>query len=232
MLDELAERLIGEEQNRYNSFLMGVSSKTPLEQRVLSITGIVCSLCFLSITIAEQIKSHRALREAAALGAIIDVSPDQFQLNFRIALALGLGALCLWSSRARKIALVIAATFLGFGLLLFSQNDVFDRTEPLIHIAALSVIVSALVLIRREWSDLLDAFLAGTFVLINYLDWFLWTRRIKQYGEVASLYPYTKLNNLLYGAEIWHVVVLLVTIGLLAWELRLLIKRCRLREDG
>ena len=228
----MAEPQTGEEQNRYSSFLIGVSSKTPHEQRILSITGLACSLSFLTITIAEQIELHRALSEAAALGAIIDVSPDQFQLNFRTALALGLGALCLWSSRARKIALVIAATFLSFGLLLFSQNNVFDRTEPLIHITGLAVIIPAVVLIRRQWSDMLDAILAGVFVLVNYLDWFLWTQRIKRNAEVARLYPYTRLNNLLYGAEIWHVVVFLVTIGLLAWELRLLIKRYRLREDG
>jgi hypothetical protein len=202
------------------------------EQKLASLVGLALSLAILIITITEQIQLHRSLGEAAALGAIIDVSPDQFQMNFRIALALGLGSICLWSRRANSVAVFIGVLFWGIGLLLFFERNVFDRPEPVVHVAGLSCLVFAIICIRRQWAGVLNAILSGFFVLINYVLWYSWTQRVRQVSESGRIYPDTTLNNLLADAHAWHIVVLGITICLLGWEVRLLTRRMRVAKSG
>lgn len=168
---------------------------------------------------------QRSLEEAAALGAIIDVSPDQLQLNVRVSVALALGSVSLWSNRANKAAIIVALLFLGVSCLAFGGSSPFDRAEPLIFVAAVCCLAGAIFGGSYPRSHLLTAGLAEGFVLVNYVLWFLWTQRIKRFAEVEKLYPNTRLNNLLYGAHPWHVVFLVITIGLIVWECRLLKRR-------
>lgn len=195
------------------------------EQRLLSIIGVGVALTALTLTIIEQVQLQRSLAEAASLGAIIDVSPDQLQMNLRVSLAFALGAIALWSNRAHKVAAIAAALLVGIGILLFAETNPFDRAEPQIHITGICFLAIALVCIRWRHGDLLTAGLAEAFVAVNYLLWFMWTQRIKRFAEVEQLYPNTRLNNLFYGARPWHIVFLAVIGVLIIWECRLLKRR-------
>ena len=195
------------------------------EQRLLSVTGLCLALAALTVTIVEQVQLQRSLEEAAALGAIIDVSPDQLQMNVRVSLALVLGSVSLWSNLANKVAITVAVVFLGIASLTYLETSPFDRAEPLILATAICCLAIAIVCIRLRHGDLLTAGLAAAFVLVNYVLWFLWTQRIKQFAGVEELYPKTRLNNLLYGARPWHIVFLMVTSALIVWEVRLLKRR-------
>jgi hypothetical protein len=199
--------------------------KIPTEQKLVSFIGLLLSAAILTITFIEQGQLQRSIREAADVGVIIDVSPDQLQLNIRVGLALGLGALSLWSPRLKNAALVAAALFWGFSYLISLGTSPFDRAEPLIHLFIVACLLIAVVFMRRRWSDVLNAMLFGIFVLFNFLMWALWTQQIKQFSEARELYPPTWLNNLLYGAQSWHVVVLALTLCMLAWDLRLVMTR-------
>jgi hypothetical protein len=195
------------------------------EERLVSFLGCGIALSVITLSIIEDIQVQRSVREAAAFGWIVDVSPDRMQMNFRMALALAVGSISLWSPRGRRWTIFLTALLVGFSLLLFSQTKPFDRSEPVIHLAAISCLTVAIIFIRRPRSNLLTALLAGVFVLVNYVDWFWYTQRLKRLSESESLDPYTRLNNLFYGAHPWHVVLLAVTICLIIWEVRLLARR-------
>jgi hypothetical protein len=124
---------------------------------------------------------------------------------------------------------VIGVLLWGFGFLIFLGPDVFDRSEPVVHIAALGFLVLAIVCLRRPWGGVLNGILAGLFVLINYVLWYMWTQRLKQISEGGRVYPDTPLNNLLADAHAWHVIVLGLTICLLVWQSRLLTRFPRRR---
>jgi len=175
------------------------------EQKLVSVVGLTVAIVAFTLTIIEQIQIDKSVREAAALGAIIDVSPDQFQFNFRVALALALGSISLWSGRANRWAIVAGFVFWAAAFLLFLDLSPFDREKPIVHITGLAGLVAAGSAIRRRQSGFLTAVLAGTFILVNYFLWFLSTERLKRLAERDELYPYTRLNNLLYGASWWHV---------------------------
>jgi len=195
------------------------------EQKLLSLTGLGLALAGLTVTIVEQVQLQRSLKEAEALGAIVDVSPDQLQMNVRVSLALLLGSVSLWSGRANKIAIVVAVVFLGMSALTYADENPFDRAEPLIFVTAIGCLAIAIVYIRRQYGDLLTAGLASAFVLVNYVLWFFRTQRIKELAAVEELYPHTRLNNFLYGAHPWHIVFLMLTTGLIVWEVRVLKRR-------
>jgi len=182
------------------------------EEKLVCLIGVAVALSALTLAIIEDIQVQRYVREAAAVGWIVDVSPDQMQMNLRMGLALALGSISLWSLRARYVAIVTSALLVGFSLLLLGQTNAFDRSEPIIHLAAICCVMVAIVFIRHKGSNSLTAALAGIFVLVNYLDWFFFTQRIKRLSESQYLYPNTQLNNLLYGAHPWHVVLLAATI--------------------
>lgn len=224
MSEGLVAELIGAEQNDHSCPLIRSPMGVAKEQRLVSLVGLLLALTILTISVIEQIQLHRALREAEALGAIIDVSPDQFQMNLRIALALGIGSTCLWSRRANTAAVVIGALLWVFGFLVFLSPDVFDRPEPMVHIAALVFLVLAILCLRRDWSGILNGILSGLFVLINYVLWYMWTQRLKQFTQGGRVYPDTALNNLLADAHGWHVIALGLTICLLVWQSRLLMR--------
>jgi hypothetical protein len=128
---------------------------------------------------------------------------------------------------SRTSALVGAALLWGVCWLISLGVSPFDRPEPLIHLFIIASLMIAVVFMRQSWSGLLNAILAGIFVLFNFLLWALFTQHLKEFTEGRELYPPTVLNNLLYGGQRWHVVVLALTVLVLAWEFRLVITRRR-----
>jgi hypothetical protein len=58
-----------------------------VERRVLSILGSIVGAGVLTTSIVEQWRLHRWLAQASAMGISVDVSPDKFQLELRVALA-------------------------------------------------------------------------------------------------------------------------------------------------
>jgi hypothetical protein len=194
---------------------------------VLAICGSLVGAGAFAIAVVEQSRLHESLVQAAAAGIIVDVSPDQFQLALRIAFSLILGSICLWSKFANRLAVVVAALIFLLAVPFSFADSVFDRAEPEILMAALIILAIAVIFYRRDWSGTLNAMLAAVFVILNFIAWFVWTERIKRNAEVETLYPNTRLNNTLYGAEPWHLVLLLWTLILLVWAARLMLKESK-----
>jgi MFS superfamily sulfate permease-like transporter len=110
---------------------------------------------------------------------------------------------------------------------LYFASGLFDRAEPEIVIAALIILAVAVICFRRNWTSALNAMLAAGFVLINFAAWLVWTEQLKRYAAVGDLYPHTRLNNTLYRAEPWHLLVLLWALVMFGWAARLLFKETK-----
>lgn len=195
--------------------------KAAVEQKVVSLAALVTALVIFALIVIEQIQIGRWLHQASEAGWIVDTSPDSLQRNIRLTFAFSLASMSLWSNRTRAIAIVTAWILFGLGALTFVAINPFDRSEPIIHLAAFCSLVTATLCIRHRRAGPLTAMLAGLFVLINYLDWFWWTARLKRFAAGRVLDPSSSLSNFLYGAHPWHVAVLIVTVCLIIWELRL-----------
>jgi len=201
-----------------------------VERRVLAILGSIVGAGVLTTSIVEQWRLHRWLAQASAMGISVDVSPDKFQLELRVALALTLGAICLWSKWTNRAAIVIAALSFLITVPAYFASGVFDRAEPEILLAAAVTLAIAAICFRREWSQALNTALAAIFVLINFASWLVWTERIKRSAGVRELYPHTRLNNTLYGAERWHLIILFWTLIVLIWAVRLILWESKQRK--
>ena len=201
-----------------------------VERRVLAILGSLVSVGALVISIVEQFRLHRSIEDAAALGLIIDVSPDQFQLNIRVALSLFLGSVCLWSKRTNHVAIIAAGLMFLIVVPFYSIDAVFDRAEPEILLAAAVALAIAAICFHQDWSQALNSALAAIFVLINFAGWLVWTERIKRSADVRELYPHTRLNNTLYGAEPWHLLILSWTLIVLIGAVRLIFRESKQRK--
>ncbi len=161
-------------------------------------------------------------------GWVIDSSVDPIQRDARLTLALLIAGVAVWSQTATKIALIVYGCV--YPLLEFytwvvaSRHGAFDSSEPAVHIAGAVVLFSGIVLWLRGKSTIMISALAPTYVLFEYLMWYVETNQLKDAAGVAKLAPPTLLNNLLHGAHWWHVVLLVSSALMILWQMKLLLK--------
>lgn len=180
-------------------------------------------------TILWAVLAETLLSESASeSGWAIDFSPDPLQRDTRLALALILGGVAVWSQKAAKVALIVFACL--YPLLEFqswvvaSRYNPFDRTEPAVPVIGAVVLFSGIVLWWRRASSIMISALAPAYVLFEFLIWHIESNRLKDAADVAKLNPPTLLNNLLQGAHWWHVVVFLSSALMMLWQMKLLLK--------
>jgi hypothetical protein len=160
----------------------------------------------------------------------IDLSPDQFQMEARVGFAFVFASAICWSRGASTKWLVAAVTWLGIvDLIYLASNVFFGRIhQPFTHVATVTFILAGAVIWWRKGSQVLISALAPLYLLTNYCLWYRDTQHIKE--AVPVLYPPTFLNNVLYGAEWWHVLYLVLSLIILIWIARLILVERRNSE--
>jgi hypothetical protein len=176
--------------------------------------------------------SERIAALAKDGSSIIDLSPDQFQMEARVGFAFVFASAISWSRGASTKWLVAAVTWLGIvDLIYLASNVFFGRIhQPFTHVATVTLILAGAVIWWRKGSQVLISVLAPLYLLTNYCLWYRDTQHIKEAAGVQVLYPPTFLNNLLYGAEWWHVLYLVLSLIVLIWIVRLILVERRNSE--
>jgi hypothetical protein len=203
--------------------------KLTTERRWLSI--FVGTVAVLSTTWAfvQFFELHRKVEALYKYGIIIEIGPDQFELDARVGFGLIFSSAALISRRAARNSLIAAMLWSGFVELLFSGSNPFDAFEPLAHIATWVLLLAAIVLLWRKASLALISALGPLYLLINYVLWYRYTQQIRVNAGVPMLGP-GLLDNTLYGAQWWHVLYLLLSLIMLVWMVRLILTERRNRE--
>lgn len=205
------------------------------ERRWLSAFVGLTALVHTTWLILTNIQLHRWVASAAKVGVIIDLSPDLLQQDLRIGLAFIFTAILLWSRRAAGYAILVAIlTFAAIEIFLVAlgPSNPFDRAEPILQIATGVILLVAALLWLRRTKVAYIALVAPLYVVVNYVLWWLVTQHIKKAAGVPILDPPTFLNNQLYGAQRWHVCLLLMTLAIAIWLLRLAAKESKSVGQG
>jgi len=197
------------------------------ERRVLAACEISIAVLALGWVIGHQIHLNTLVSKAAEEGIIVDLNSDPLQRDFRVGLALLLGAIAAWSRKSAAIAVVIALAIYVIAEIIFllsSPYHIGDVTEPEIQIVSGCLILFAIVLWKHATNNVTIALLAPAYLWINYFFWALSTRHLKVAADVEVLYPPTRLNQLFYGAGWQHVVLFICVTVLALWQGRLIVR--------
>jgi hypothetical protein len=202
----------------------------PDKNKIVSVTVLLISLGFLGLIIGEQIERYRVLDEISDFIAV-DTSPDALQRDIRIFFALFFNGLILWSRKGAKIGIICAAVFFVFieaiNLATIGKSG-FDTPEPQIHFLAAILLLAAIGLLIKGFRNTLIAALTTIYILFEYLFWFVGTRYMFASVGVEYIYrPNTLLNRIFYGANWWHVFILVLSISLFILEIIIYVRYMR-----
>jgi hypothetical protein len=203
--------------------------KLETEEKILSGMILLIALATIGWIVVSQIEFQKMLDSMTQTNWAIDIKPDPQQRDIRLALALLLGGISAWSLKGTQLALVlfaiiyVLAEFLSW--VVASRYNPFDRTAGEIHIAAGITVVLVLLLWFRKADHIMISTVATFYLIFEYVVWHLETLRLKSSAGVQELTPPTLVNNNLYGAHWWHIVILLTGIIMLAWQAKMLLKR-------
>ncbi|MEW6129332.1 MAG: hypothetical protein AB1757_19990 [Acidobacteriota bacterium] len=208
--------------------------KLPKNPKLVAIFILLISAGILSLIIFEQVEQSRRINEAVESGLAVDISPDYLQRNLRIFLAMLFSGMALGSKRMSWVALILSALiFVPIEILnQFHREVSFDTPEPEIRFVAEILILLSIAFTFRKMNHVILSILALVFILIEYLFWVLQTRILITDLGVQYIYPNTSLNNIFYGANWWHVGILLLSISLLIWEVIYYVRDLRHRRHA
>ncbi len=86
-----------------------------------------------------------------------------------------------------------------------------------------ALIIATFSLLSRKIKGVIVSVIALMCVGVEYIWWFIWTRRIIEAAgltEIPSLIPHA--GNL-YGATGWNLAILVIATALFAWEIKIII---------
>ena len=98
---------------------------------------------------------------------------------------------------------------------------------------ATALILAGLSLASKRGLGLVVSLVALMWVLVEYVRWYFWTKRIWEASNWTRI-PFPQTANL-YGATAWNVVVQLIVAILVVWEAVMLVgllKSSRRRDDS
>ena len=203
--------------------------KLETEKKILSGLILLVALATIGWIVVSQIEFQKLLDSMTQTDWAIEFSPDPQQRDIRLALALLLGGVSAWSRKGTKLAVVlfafiyVLAEFLSW--VVASRYNPFDRTAGEIHIAAGITLVLVLLLWFRKDDHIVISSVAIFYLIFEYIVWHLETLRLKSSAGVQVLIPTTLVNNNLYGAHWWHIVILVTAMIILAWQAKMVLKR-------
>ncbi len=203
--------------------------KLTTERRWWSLFVGAVGLVSTTWAFVEFFELHRKVEALYKYGIIIEISPDQFELDGRVGFGLIFSSAALVSRRAARNSLIAAMLWSRFVELLFSGSNPFDAFEPLAHLATWVLLLAAIVLWWSKASLALISALGPLYLLINYVLWYRYTQHVRVNAGVAMLGP-GLLDNILYGAQWWHVLDLGLSLIMLVWIVRLILVERRSKE--
>ena len=85
-----------------------------------------------------------------------------------------------------------------------------------------ALIIAALGLLSHKVTGIVIAEMALLWVGIEYVGWFIWTRRTIEAAGLSEIPRYIPHAANLYGATGWNIAVLVIVAVLVVWELKTL----------
>lgn len=120
------------------------------------------------------------------------------------------------------------SSFLGFRHRLDTATMVivdWDSSIFTMHIRiGVALLIGVAGLLSRRVVGLFMSVLAFAWVSLEYVDWYVWSVRLKSSAGIESFPPPTAHAFGLYGATAWNIVVLALVIAVLVWDVRQLIR--------
>jgi hypothetical protein len=203
---------------------MGLS----MERKIVSGFILLIAVATFTWLIISIVELQRALESAAKVGVIVDISQDSQQRDLRLTLALLLAAIAIWSRKGVKIALILFGVsyavieFLSGGVA--SKHGFLDRPEPEIHLIAGAILFIGILLWFRRANHLIITTLAPSYILFEYLVWYLETSWLRESGDEKEIYTPVWLNRLFFGADWWHILILISALIMIVWLIRITLK--------
>jgi hypothetical protein len=189
------------------------------KRKITTIIIVLVATIALLGKFLDMVKQTQDLEEAGKLGMAIDISPDGFQRDIRIILALVLSAMTLWSEKIAKIGLLSYFIFYTIVELLiqivFPYKNIFSTTAIEIHLLpAIALSISLFVWWKKVWDLSVISLVAYFYILAEYLFWVLHTINAYRQAEATI----SSLTILFSGWHFWHYSIFIFTFLLLFWQ--------------
>lgn len=108
----------------------------------------------------------------------------------------------------------------------------WDPSVLIMHIRiGLALLLATAALLSRRLIGLFASAVALVWVCLEYLTWYKWSSRIKEYADIQEFPSSIPQAFDLYGGNGWNAAVLVLVVVVLSWEIRRTVSYVRLPED-